>query len=353
MAMIEYRTGDILRADAEALVNTVNCVGIMGRGIALQFKNTYPANFRAYEAACAREEVQPGRMFVFETGYLGNPKYIVNFPTKRHWRGKSRIEDIDAGLKALIQEIRARRIRSIALPPLGSGLGGLDWRDVRARIEASLRDLADVHVIVFEPHTAPEGQIATKQREAPKITAGRAALVVLMHRYLSGLMDPFVTLLEVHKLLYFMQAAGQPLRLQFAKGLYGPYAENLRHVLRAVEGHLVSGYADGGDAPHKQLELVPGAVSDAEAFLKDSAATRTRFDRVADLVEGFETPFGLELLSTVHWVATHEGATAPGKAVDQTYAWNDRKRRFSPRQIGVALQVLAEKGWLEPATRPS
>jgi hypothetical protein len=116
-----------------------------------------------------------------------------------------------------------------------------------------------------------------------------------------------------------------------------------------VEGHLLSGYANGGDAPRKQVELIPGAVSDAEAFLKDSESTRARLNRVADLVEGFETPFGLELLSTVHWVATQEGATAPDKAIDRTYDWNVRKRRFSPRQIGVALQVLADKGWLEPA----
>jgi O-acetyl-ADP-ribose deacetylase (regulator of RNase III) len=344
--MIEYRTGDILQADAEALINTVNCVGIMGRGVALQFKNAYPANFKAYEAACAREEVQPGRMFVFETGQFTNPKYIINFPTKRHWRGKSRMEDIEAGLRALAEEIRARRIRSIALPPLGSGLGGLDWRDVRPRIEAALRGLDDVRIIVFEPHAAHEAQTSARSREVPKMTAGRAALVVLMHRYLGGLMDPFVTLLEVHKLMYFMQEAGEPLRLRYAKALYGPYAENLRHVLRAVEGHFVSGYADGGDAPDKQLELVPGAVADAEAFLQDHAATRTRFDRVADLVEGFETPFGLELLSTVHWVAAHEGATNPDNVKAQTYAWSDRKQRFSPRQIALALDVLTKKGWL-------
>lgn len=345
--MFEYRTGDILQADVEALVNTVNCIGIMGRGIALQFKNAYPENFKAYEAACAREEVQPGRMFVFETGQL-TPKYIINFPTKRHWRGKSRMEDIEAGLKALVEEIRTRRIRSIALPPLGSGLGGLDWRDVRPRIEAALCELDEVHVIVFEPHAAPESKVAVRSREVPNMTDGRAALVVLMNRYLGGLMDPFVTLLELHKLMYFMQEAGQPLRLQFSKGVYGPYAENLRHVLHAIEGHLVSGYADGGDTPDKQLELVPGAVNDAEAFLKEDGATRSHFDRVADLVEGFETPFGLELLSTIHWVATREGANSTDKAIAQTYAWNDRKKEFSPRQIGLAYDVLAKKGWLGP-----
>jgi O-acetyl-ADP-ribose deacetylase (regulator of RNase III) len=344
--MIEYRTGDVLQADTQALVNTVNCVGIMGRGLALQFKNAYPENFKAYEAACRRGEVQPGRMFVFETRQLTNPKYIINFPTKRHWRGKSRMKDVEAGLMALATEIRARRIRSVAVPPLGSGLGGLNWREVRPRIEEALSGLEDVHVIVFEPHTAPEAQVTTRSREVPSMTAGRAALVVLMHRYLSGLMDPFVTLLEVHKLMYLMQEVGQPLRLRFSKGPYGPYAENLRHVLRTIEGHLVSGYADGGDAPDKQLELVPGAVADAEAFLKDHARTRSHFDRVADLVEGFETPFGLELLSTVHWVATREGATTADRAVALTYAWNDRKSRFSTRQISLAFSVLANKGWL-------
>ena len=344
--MIEFTTGDILRADAEALVNTVNCVGIMGRGVALQFKNAFPANFKAYEAACVREEVQPGKMFVFETRKLTGPKFIVNFPTKRHWRGKSRMEDIDSGLKALVEEVRNRGIRSIAIPPLGSGLGGLNWADVRPRIEAALRGVNDLHVIIFEPNSAP---VATKSREVPNMSPGRAALVVLVHRYLGGLMDPFVTLLEIHKLMYFMQEAGEPLRLKYAKAPYGPYAENLRHVLHAVEGHLVSGYADGGDAPDKQIELVPGAVQDAETFLTDKRETVSRFDRVGKLVEGFETPFGLELLATVHWVATRENAMDAEDAAAKVYAWNERKKRFSRRQIGIAFDTLRANGWLAAA----
>src|SRR5215475_10402614 len=120
--MIEYRSGDIVKADTEALINTVNCVGVMGRGIALQFKNAFPENFDAYAAACRRHEVQPGRMFVFETEQLTTPRYIINFPTKRHWRGKSRMEDIESGLQSLVEEIKTRGIHSIAIPPLGSGL---------------------------------------------------------------------------------------------------------------------------------------------------------------------------------------------------------------------------------------
>lgn len=346
MTPIEFRTGDILQADAEALVNTVNCVGIMGRGIALQFKQAFPANFKAYVAACDRQEVQPGRMFVFETGFLANPKYIINFPTKRHWRGKSRMEDIDAGLEDFVAVIRARGIRSIAVPPLGSGLGGLPWPKVRSRIVAALDQLSNVQVAVYEPREQTEPEIRAQGDTVPSMTAGRAALIGLMRRYLGGLMDPFVTLLEVHKLMYFMQAAGEPLRLRYVQGIYGPYAENLRHVLREIDGYFVSGYADGGDAPDKELALVPGAAEDAEKFIEDHPDTACRFERVASLVEGFETPFGLELLATVHWVATQSGVSAPGELAERVYAWGERKKQFSPRQIGLAYDVLNRQRWL-------
>ena len=343
--MIERKTGDIFTADAEALVNSVNCVGIMGRGIALQFKNVFPENFKSYAAACARGEVQPGRMFVFETGHLTNPRYIINFPTKRHWRGKSRMEDIEAGLESLVREIRERGIRSVAIPPLGSHLGGLQWSEVRPRIEAALRELDDVDVILFEPGSAPSDDRPNRSTDVPAMTPARAALVSLMDRYLRGLLDPFVTLLEVHKLLYFMQAAGEPLRLDFEKASYGPYAGNLRHALRGIEGHLISGYRDGGDAPGKHIELVPGAVDDACVFLSQHPETRERLERVAGLVEGFESSFGLELLATVHWVAAGR-PLVEDEIVALTYAWGERKRQFSEPQIRLALDRLREGGWL-------
>ena len=351
--MIEFRSGDILKDESEALVNTVNCVGIMGRGIALQFKDAYPDNFKSYAAACKVGEVKPGRMLVFETARLSPPRYIINFPTKRHWRGKSRIEDIETGLKALVDEIHNRGIRSIAIPPLGSGLGGLDWAAVKPRIEEAVKTLADVRVIVYEPKGAPKSEVMSHSRAVPKMTAGRAALVELVQRYLAGLLDPYVTLLEVHKLMYFMQEAGEPLRLRFTTAPYGPYAENLRHVLHAIEGHLISGYADGGDKPDKRLSLVPGAVEDAAAFLSQHADSRARFDKVATLVNGFESPFGLELLSTVHWVMKHESITTIEGAVERIYAWNERKRQFTFRQIGIAIEVLSAQGWtIRPNMEP-
>lgn len=347
--MIELTQGDILRADADAIVNTVNCVGFMGRGIAAQFKRAYPENFRVYEAACKRGEVQPGRMLVYELAGSPSPRFIINFPTKRHWKANSRIDDIEVGLKALIGEVRSRKIRSIAVPPLGCGLGGLDWAEVRPLIETAFVELPDVRVFVYEPIGAPAAAAMARPAKAPNMTPGRAALVGLVQRYLGGLMDPFVSLLEVHKLMYFAQEAGEPLRLKYVKAVYGPYAENLRHVLAAIEGHLLTGYADGGDAPEKQLQLVPGAAEAADAFLLAHPETRERFERVSALVEGFETPFGTELLATVHWLLAHE--LVPGdRLVDAVYAWNHRKRQFTARQIELARDVLLNKGWTHGAS---
>ena len=215
-------------------------------------------------------------MFVYEPGQMTNPRYIINFPTKRDWRGKSRMEDIEAGLAALVQEIKDRRIRSIAIPPLGSSLGGLEWQEVRPRIEKAMEALDDLSVVLFEPGGGPVEVRPNRSTKAPKMSRSRAALVGLMDRYLHGLLDPFVTLLEIHKLMYFMQEAGESLSLKFQKAHYGPYAENMRHLLRSIEGHLISGYKDGGDAPDKELELVPGAVEVATAFLEQHPRTRER-----------------------------------------------------------------------------
>ena len=178
------------------------------------------------------------------------------------------------------------------------------------------------------------------------MTEGRAALVSLIDRYLGGLLDPHVTLLELHKLMYFMQVAGQNLRLTYSKAEYGPYAENLRHVLREVEGHFVSGYQDGGDSPYKKLSLVPGAREDALEFLSLHEEASGRLREVTDLVEGFETPFGMELLATVHWAASNEAAGDLDRVKSAVYEWNERKRQFTERQIELAFVRLTKRGWL-------
>lgn len=185
-----------------------------------------------------------------------------------------------------------------------------------------------------------------KGKQLPEMTVGRAALVGLMRRYLAAVMDPTVTLLEIHKLMYFMQEAGEPLRLRFKKGPYGPYAENLRHVLSLIEGYFIQGYGDAADQPDKQIELMPGSWDQAEHFLASHPETLARFGRVVRLIEGFETPFGMELLSTVHWLAAHEEASAADEAVAKTYAWNERKSMFTRDQIVAAWGALRQRGWL-------
>lgn len=344
--VIEFRSGDIFQDEVEALVNTVNCEAVMGRGIALQFKKKFPGNFKAYAAACSRGEVRPGRMFVYPTEQLVSPKYIINFPTKRQWRNKSKIEDIEVGLRDLVALIIQNDIHSIAIPPLGSGLGGLDWSDVKKRIESALEQLSDVHVVVYEPNGAPKSDAMAVVDKVPKMTPGRAALIELISSYLNGHLDPFISLLEIHKLMYFLQEGGEPLRLHYVQGPYGPYAENLRHTLNAIEGHLINGYADGGDAPDKLIELKDGSIRRAKEFLATSTDTSIRVDKVTELLDGFESPTGVELLATVHWVMKYEMTSTLEDTVASVYRWNERKRQFSEYQISLARDRLMQKGWI-------
>jgi len=351
--LIDYATGNLLEADCDALVNTVNVVGVMGKGVALQFKQAFPDNFRLYERACRAGEVRIGRMFVVPTGLLGNPKYIINFPTKRHWRQPSRLADIAAGLPDLIRQVAALGVQSIALPPLGCGSGGLDWHDVRPLIEGAFRALPEVRVLLFAPTATPAPAAMPVHTAKPAMTRGRAILVRLLDLY--RLMDYHLSLLEVQKLTYFMQEAGEPLRLRFVKAPYGPYADNLNHALQRIEGHYIRGYGDRSRSG--QLRLLPDASKEARKFLEGSPDVEDRLRRVADLIEGLETPYGMELLASVHWVACHEdhrAAEDPSVAVDGVQAWSKRKReRFLPPHIRTAWDRLHGQGWLDGATGTS
>lgn len=352
--MIEFKRGNLFEAEVDALVNTVNTVGVMGKGIALQFSRHFPEIMPQYEAACKDGTLTVGTVQTIKLPLLAGmsgPRYVINFPTKKHWKGNSKIEYVETGLEALGAEIEKLGIKSIAIPPLGCGLGGLSWGDVRNRIVNALGDLNDVQVLVFEPAGKPEAKVMKAAAATPRMTAGRAALLGLMRRYMVPLMDDAVTLLELHKLMYFMQESGESLRLEFVKGKYGPYATNLRHVLNAIEGHFLTGFGDASEEPGKVLEPMPGAIDKAENFLKvkSRAATLERFNRVENLMEGFETAYGLELLSSVHWVAKHEAAPARNadEAVMLIHQWNERKRDSFPQpHIDVAWKRLASAGWL-------
>jgi len=344
---IHTTQGDLLQqTDVDAIVNTVNCVGVMGKGIALQFKNKWPENFARYHAACKAGEVRPGRMMVFDAGAYAQPHFIINFPTKDHWRGGSKLSFIQDGLKDLVAKVQALGIRSIAVPPLGCGNGGLDWLDVKPLIEAAFAALPDVEVRLFEPGEAPSAKTMVVRTARPRMTVGRAAILKAIDTYRD--LNYGLTRIEVQKLGYFLQAAGQDLGLRFEKHLYGPYSEQLRHALNRMEGHFIVGLGDG--SVDSEIEPMPAALDEADEFLVVSGdqAIRARLARLEELIDGFQSPYGMELLSTVHWVACHEaGVKSPETALSAIGAWNERKKRLIQLvHVRAAWERLADKDWI-------
>ncbi len=343
---IHTGTGNLLEAPTDALVNTVNCVGVMGKGIALQFKKAWPAMFEAYRRAAKAGEVAPGRMHVFETRAPNGPRLIINFPTKRHWRQKSHMEDIEAGLTDLVAVLRAHGVRSVAIPPLGAGLGGLDWPAVRARIVLAFEAVDDVDVWLWEPGYAPLASERPVNAPRPGMTGPRAMVLALMDRF--RVMDHDVTHLDVQKLAYFLQLAGAPLSMRFTPQRYGPYADGLYHMLQHLEGHHISGLIDR--RPFAPLRLLPGALEEAESFLDAEEASRAPFERVARLIEGFETPYGMELLGTVHWVASVHADAARGcdACVARVHRWSARKAGLlQERHVRLAWHRLRAQDWID------
>ena len=343
--MIEPTQGNLLEADAEAIVNTVNCVGVMGKGIALQFKQAFPENFTRYAKVCKKKQMKPGHMLVVETGSMLNPKYIINFPTKRHWKGKSKMEDIETGLVDLTAQVRHLNIQSIAIPPLGAGQGGLKWSEVRALIVKAFAELPDIRVLLFEPKGAPPAAQMPVRTKQPNMTSGRALLIRLLELY--GHQGYRHSLLEVQKLAYFLQAAGEPLRLNYVAHTFGPYADNLNHVLQRIEGHFIRGYGDR--SAKAEIQLMPNATERATKFLETKPEAEKHLERVKNLIEGFETPYGMELLSTVHWVVTHEkGVQGDLDAIRaKIESWNKRKKSLmKPQHIQKAYSRLEQQRWI-------
>lgn len=275
-----------------------------------------------------------------------NPRYIINFPTKRHWRGKSKLEDIKNGLLSLVEEIKRLQIKSVAIPPLGCGNGGLDWNIVKPIIIRALHEIETLEVLLFAPHGTPDARTMLIGTHRPKMTPARALFVKLMEQYKG--MSYRLTLLEIQKLAYFLQESGEPLRLKFEHAPYGPYAVNLNKVLERIEGHFIRGYGDS-QKPDAEINLLDGAVAEAEVFLAGKPESQKRLERVSELIEGFETPYGMELLSTVHWVAHYNDpkATDACSVIESVHAWSERKRTvFKTSHIEIAWQRLSELGWV-------
>lgn len=351
--MIREMHGNLLADDAEALVNTVNTVGVMGKGIALQFKRAYPEMFKDYANEAKAGRLATGRMHVWETASLAGPRFIISFPTKQHWKARSRLRDIEAGLVDLVRVVRELGIQSIAVPPLGCGNGGLEWADVAPRIHAAFKPLSDqVEVRVYAPSGAPPAREMVTRSALPSLTPMRAALLSLMSAYHAVAWE-WPGPIETQKLAYFLQEAGEPLCLTFAKGSYGPYADNLRKTLRDMEGHFIRGFGDGSARPldAEPLEVMAQTRDRCRAAIDEAPLTAARTARVLDVVSGFEGTYDLELLASTHWAATQEQARTPDEATRVIRRWTSRKAElFDADHVATAWDALDQNGWLRHVT---
>jgi O-acetyl-ADP-ribose deacetylase (regulator of RNase III) len=354
LLMIRYTRGNLLEASAEALVNTVNEVGVMGKGIALMFRDTFPENTKQYEFAAKAGQVQVGKMLTNkERDLLGGERWIINFPTKKHWRNPSRIDWIREGLNDLVRVIREKGIKSVAVPPLGCGNGGLDWQQVRSEIESRLSGLKDVDVIVYEPTTVYHH---TPKREGlQELTPSRALIAELVRRYLVLGLD--CTNLEVQKLAWFLNrmieklGLTNPLGLRYQANKYGPYADNLRHLLNGLDGsylHCEKRLADA--SPYDLIHFEDAKRRDVEAYLHGDHGKLflPALEETSKLIDGFESPLGMELLSTVDWIVSQTGYRPTLVSVKEGLAhWpggsSSAKRKlrlFDDRLITLAVDRL-------------
>lgn len=355
--MITYSAGDLLDADVDALVNTVNTVGVMGKGLALQFKRRFPDNFRLYSDACERGEVQLGRMFVVPNDELSGPQYVINFPTKGHWRSRSRIEAIENGLDDLVRVVRELGLRSIAMPALGTGNGGLDWQRVKSAIESHLLVLDDVDVRVYPPtreHRALQPSLIT-------MTWARSSLIELILAYAPLRFDTCpselgigASHLEIQKLLYFANLTVPGLGIKFERGKYGPYSDAVRHLTQEMEGSFLKGFGDGTNATQELAPIAPTeqGISESDLYIKNSGKDirRRLVKPTINLIKGFEGPYELELLASTHWAAMHGNAYEPSDAARFIRDWTPRKAKlFTDYHIECAWRHLASKTLLPAA----
>lgn len=343
LPMIHIKHSDILVADVDAVVNTVNCVGVMGKGIALQFKMKYPDNYKFYKKVCDQGKMVIGKILTYELKTSGHPKYIFNFPTKRHWKTKSNIEDIKSGLASLIAEVNRLKIKSIAIPALGSGQGGLNWQQVKPIIIDAFSHLPEIDVQLYEPDFTVKSIVVNTKK--PNMTLTKALLIKLLQTY-QVLGYPH-SLLEIQKLLYFMNIVlNDELKFKFNKFQYGPYTDKINYLLQNMEAHYIHGYGDRSQKA--EIRLVENAINEANNFLANRDDCFDKLEKIKRLIDGFETPFGMELLASVHWVIARENISANSldAVTTKIHQWNERKKYlFQPYHINIALQRLKNEHW--------
>ncbi len=335
--MIKYTKGNIIQADVEALVNTVNTVGVMGKGIALAFKKAFPNNFKIYRQLCEDEKFDIGDLLITNTDQI-RPKFIINFPTKKHWRSRSKIEFIKIGMKKLVREIKEKQIKSIAIPPLGCGNGGLNWNEVKTIILRELEEVdKDVEVIIYEPGFNNQEIKSNKQIS---LTPARAMLLTSLRNY--QVLGYSINLLVIQKIAYFLQRLGEPLNLQYEKGYYGPYSHRLQHLVRYLNGYYLN-FKHEATKPSTPVYLRNLDKVEVYNIENLTLEQKNRLKELNSLIEGFESPYGLELLATVDFINQEENIKDTDKIIEVIGNWTKRKKKLmKPFHIKVAHQRLKE-----------
>ncbi|OYQ45628.1 type II toxin-antitoxin system antitoxin DNA ADP-ribosyl glycohydrolase DarG [Flavobacterium aurantiibacter] len=339
--MIQYKTGNLLDSEAEALVNTVNTLGVMGKGIALQFKNMFPNNFKLYANACKNKEVKVGKLLVTEEeALLPGKKIIINFPTKTNWRLPSEYQYIESGLAELVKVIKEKNIKSIAIPPLGSGNGGLDWNKVKPILEKHLSNL-DCEIFIYEPSAAIQEAL---KKERVKLTPARAMLLSVLYELVRN--GEFVSEFSSEKIAYFLQRFGakETFKLEFQPNFYGPYSGKVKHVLYYLNGSYIMGYSSKDKKPFEELGLIPDAESEVNEFLNkpENATHKSTAEKAKSFLTGFYSPFGLELLSTIDFIISEKNAKTSEAITKELENWSDRKKTLftNPKFIQIAIKNL-------------
>lgn len=334
--MIRYVKGDILESSAQALVNTVNTVGVMGKGIALQFKKAFPNNFKAYHAACKRGELQTGKMFVTCDSNLNiGAKTIVNFPTKADWKKSSEYAYIEEGLKDLVNVIRTHQIKSIAIPPLGAGNGGLEWERVKKMIAAELGSL-DIEILIYEP-TAYIAEHLKKERV--KLTDARALLLYTLYDLVKN--GEYVSEFSCEKVCYFIQRFGaeKHFKLNYTPQFYGPYSGKVRYLLTALNGSYIMGYSDMNKKPFEPLTLVADAYQQVVEYIEERKELNDILSKTTAFLNGFYSDFALELLSSVDYIAHTENSLDKSVIMEKLNNWSHRKRSLFANEKYIEISI--------------
>lgn len=337
--MIKYITGNILESNTDALVNTVNTAGIMGKGIALQFKKAYHNNFKAYVEACKRNKIEVGKLFVFKDSNLSSgEKYIINFPTKKDWRKPSEYSFIDVGLDDLIRVLKKYNIQSIAIPPLGAGNGGLEWGKVKKIIEQKLKNL-DVEVIVYEPTVYIKEHL---KKEMVKLTDARALLLYVLYDLVKN--GEYVSVFSGEKVCYFLQRFGAKgyFNLDFSPYFYGPYSGKVRFILNVLNGSYIMGYNDMDKKPFEPLTLVADGYDMVKKHIESNTELYNIATKTTKFLTGFYSDFALELLSSIDFISINNKSFDKDAIREQLENWTDRKRSMfsNPKYIDISLKQI-------------